>query len=115
MSCDPGQVDYSISIKRLNARIGFGVATRGDGRMTLGGEEGRLVPWQSFSQSRVGHDRTHIIGARRFTSFYLRWRLRALAISCCSKMCIRQSATHDIPHRSRSPNRSAHATAWQSV
>ena len=63
--------------------VGFGVASRGDGRTTIGGEGGLLgavaiflaiVSW--FTLVLAGR---HIIGIRQFTSFYLRWRVRALA------------------------------------
>ena len=63
--------------------IGFGVASSGDRRTTIGGEGGLLgavaiflaiVSW--FTLVFAGR---HIIGIRQFTSFYLRWRVRALA------------------------------------
>jgi hypothetical protein len=63
--------------------IGLGVASHGDGRMTIGGEGGLLgavaiflaiVSW--FTLLFAGR---HIVGIRQFTSFYLRWRVRALA------------------------------------
>jgi hypothetical protein len=63
--------------------IGFGVASSGDSRTTIGGEGGLLgavaiflaiVSW--FTLVFAGK---HIIGIRQFTSFYLRWRVRALA------------------------------------
>jgi uncharacterized protein DUF4389 len=63
--------------------IGFGVASSGDSRTTIGGEGGLLgavviflaiVSW--FTLVVAGR---HIIGIRQFTSFYLRWRVRALA------------------------------------
>ena len=63
--------------------IGFGVASSGDTRTTIGGEGGLLgavaiflaiVSW--FTLVFAGR---HIIGIRQFTSFYLRWRVRALA------------------------------------
>ena len=63
--------------------IGFGVASSGDSRITIGSEGGLLgavaiflaiVSW--FTLVFAG---THIIGIRQFTSFYLRWRVRALA------------------------------------
>jgi Domain of unknown function (DUF4389) len=63
--------------------IGLGVASQGDGRMTIGGEGGLLgavaiflaiVSW--FTLVFAG---SHIVGIRQFTSFYLRWRVRALA------------------------------------
>jgi uncharacterized protein DUF4389 len=63
--------------------IGLGVATSGDSRTTVGGEGGLLgavaiflaiVSW--FTLVFTG---SHIIGIRQFTSFYLRWRVRALA------------------------------------
>lgn len=63
--------------------IGFGVASSGDSRTTIGSEGGLLgavaiflaiVSW--FTLVFAGR---HIIGIRQFTSFYLRWRVRALA------------------------------------
>jgi hypothetical protein len=63
--------------------IGLGVASSGDSRTTLGSEGGLLgavavflaiVSW--FTVVLAG---THLIGIRQFTSFYLRWRVRALA------------------------------------
>ena len=63
--------------------VGFGAASRGDGRTTIGGEGGLLgavafvlaiVSW--FAIVFTGR---HIAGIRQFTSFYLRWRLRAIA------------------------------------
>jgi hypothetical protein len=63
--------------------IGLGVASRGDGRTTVGSEGGLLgavaiflaiVSW--FTIVVAG---THIAGIRQFTAFYLRWRVRALA------------------------------------
>ena len=62
--------------------IGLGVATSGDSRTTVGGEGGLLgavaiflaiVSW--FTLVFTG---SHIIGIRHYTSFYLRWRVRAL-------------------------------------
>jgi Domain of unknown function (DUF4389) len=62
---------------------GLGVASSGDSRSTVGSEGGLLgavavvlaiVSW--FTIVIAG---THIIGIRQFTSFYLRWRVRALA------------------------------------
>jgi hypothetical protein len=63
--------------------IGLGLASRGDGRTSIGGEGGLLgavaiflaiVSWFTL----VVAD-SHIIGVRQFTSYYLRWRVRALA------------------------------------
>ena len=63
--------------------IGFGVASSGDSRTTIGGEGGLLgavaiflaiVSW--FTLVFAGRQ---IIGIRQFTSFFLRWRVRALA------------------------------------
>jgi hypothetical protein len=64
---------------------GIGLASRSDGNSTatVGGEGGLLgavaiflaiVSW--FTIVIAG---THIVGIRQFTSFYLRWRARALA------------------------------------
>jgi hypothetical protein len=63
--------------------VGLGVASGGDGRTTIGGEGGLLgavaivlaiVGWVT-----IVFTGTHIVGVRQFTSFYLRWRVRALA------------------------------------
>jgi hypothetical protein len=63
--------------------IGLGLASRGDGRTSIGGEGGLLgavamflaiVSW--FTLVFAG---SHIIGIRQFTSYYLRWRVRAIA------------------------------------
>src|SRR5262245_6286031 len=63
--------------------VGFGVASQGDSKTTIGGEGGLLgavaiflaiVSW--FTLVFTG---THIAGIRQFTSFYMRWRVRALA------------------------------------
>jgi len=63
--------------------VGFGFASRGDSAMTVGGEGGLLgavafvlaiVSWFTIV---IGG--THIAGIRQFTSFYMRWRVRALA------------------------------------
>jgi hypothetical protein len=63
--------------------IGFSVASSGDTRTTIGGESGLLgavaiflaiVSW--FTLVFAGR---HILEIRQFTSFYLRWRVRALA------------------------------------
>jgi Domain of unknown function (DUF4389) len=62
---------------------GLGVASSGDSRSTVSSEGGLLgavavflaiVSW--FTIVIAG---THIIAIRQFTSFYLRWRVRALA------------------------------------
>jgi len=63
--------------------IGLGLASHGDNRTTIGGEGGlfgaaaiflAIVSW--FTIVFAGR---HITGIRQFTSFYLRWRVRALA------------------------------------
>ena len=63
--------------------IGLGVATRGDSRSTLGGEGGLLGAVAVFlaivSWCTIVFAGKHILGIRQFTSFYLRWRVRALA------------------------------------
>ena len=63
--------------------IGLGVASGRDGRTTLGGEQGLLGAVAIFlaivSWFTIVFAGTHIIGIRQFTSFYLRWRVRALA------------------------------------
>ncbi|RPI53680.1 MAG: DUF4389 domain-containing protein [Acidobacteria bacterium] len=63
--------------------IAVGVATRGDGRWTIGGEGGLLGAVAIFlaivSWFTIIFAGTHVAGIRQFTSFYLRWRVRALA------------------------------------
>lgn len=67
----------------VGGMIGLGVASRGNSQTTIGGEGGLLgavtiflaiVSWFTIVFADV-----HIIGIRQFTSFYLRWRVRALA------------------------------------
>ena len=63
--------------------IGLGVAASGDNRTTIGGEGGLLgaviVVLAIVSWFTIVFAGRHIIGIRQFTSFYLRWRVRALA------------------------------------
>jgi Domain of unknown function (DUF4389) len=63
--------------------VGLGLASRGDGRTTLGGEEGLLGAVAIFlaivSWFTILFTGNHIVGIRQFTSFYLRWRVRALS------------------------------------
>ena len=64
--------------------VGLSIGSRGGGRATTAGGEGGLlgavavflaiVSW--FTILFAG---THIVGIRQFTSFYMRWRVRALA------------------------------------
>jgi hypothetical protein len=59
------------------------VASRGDSRTTIGGEGGLLGAVAIFlaivSWFTIVFAGRHILGIRQFTSFYLRWRVRALA------------------------------------
>jgi len=63
--------------------VGLGVAYQNDSRTTAGGESGLLGAVAAFlaivSWVTIVFAGTHIIGIRQFTSFYLRWRVRALA------------------------------------
>jgi pilus assembly protein TadC len=63
--------------------LGFGFATQGDSRTTVGSETGLLGAVAIFlsivSWFTIVFAGTHIAGIREFTSFYLRWRVRALA------------------------------------
>jgi hypothetical protein len=63
--------------------IGFGGASSGDSRATFGSEGGLLGAVAVFlaivSWITIVIAATHIIGIRQFTSFYMRWRVRALA------------------------------------
>ena len=63
--------------------VGFGIASRGDGRTTVGSETGLLGAVAIFlaivSWFTIVFAGTHIIGIRQLTSFYLRWRARAIA------------------------------------
>jgi len=65
------------------ATYGFTTAMNGDGRLSIGGEGGLLgaaayflaiVSW--FTIVLTG---THIVGIRQFTTFFMRWRVRAIA------------------------------------
>lgn len=63
--------------------IGVGLAYRGDSKSTAGGEGGLLGAVAVFlaivSWFTIVFAGTQITGIRQFTSFYLRWRVRALA------------------------------------
>jgi hypothetical protein len=63
--------------------IGLGVASSGDSRTTAGSETGLLGVVAAFlaivSWFTILIAGTHIVGIRQFTSFYLRWRVRALS------------------------------------
>jgi hypothetical protein len=63
--------------------VGLGVASRGDGRTSAGSEGGLLGAVAVFlaivSWFTIVFAGTHIAGIRQFTSFYLRWRVRALS------------------------------------
>jgi hypothetical protein len=63
--------------------IGFGAASGGNSRTTIGGEGGLLGAVAVFlaivSWFTIVFAGSHIAGIRQFTSFYLRWRVRALA------------------------------------
>ena len=67
----------------LAGGIGLGVASHGNSRTTIGGEGGLLGAVAIFlaivSWFTVVFAGTHIVGIRQFTSFYLRWRVRAIA------------------------------------
>src|SRR6478736_3051676 len=66
----------------LVGAIGFGLASRGNSRTSIGGEGGLLGAVAIFlaivSWFTIVFAGRHIIGIRQFTSFYLRWRVRAL-------------------------------------
>lgn len=63
--------------------VGLGFAADEDGRRSFGGEGGLLGAVAVFlavvSWFTIVFAGTHIAGIRQFTSFYLRWRVRALA------------------------------------
>jgi hypothetical protein len=63
--------------------VGFVVASRGDSATAVGGEGGLLgavaVVLAIVSWFTIVIGGTHIVGIRQFTSFYMRWRVRALA------------------------------------
>jgi pilus assembly protein TadC len=63
--------------------LGFGFATQGNSRTTVGSETGLLGAVAIFlsivSWFTIVFGGTHIAGIREFTAFYLRWRVRALA------------------------------------
>ena len=63
--------------------LGIGLASRSNGATTFGGEGGILgavaVILAIVSWFTVVFGGMHIAGIRQFTSFYMRWRVRALA------------------------------------
>jgi hypothetical protein len=63
--------------------VGIGIASRGETKTSVGGEGGLLGAVAIFlaivSWFTIVIGGTHIVGIRQFTSFYLRWRVRALA------------------------------------
>jgi len=63
--------------------VGLGIASRGGSGTTAAGEGGLLGAVVAFlaivSWFTIVIGGTHIAGIRQFTSFYLRWRVRALA------------------------------------
>jgi len=63
--------------------VGIGIASRGESVTTVGGQCGLLGAVAFFlavvSWFTIVIGGTHIVGIRKFTSFYLRWRVRALA------------------------------------
>jgi hypothetical protein len=63
--------------------VGLGVASRRGSATTAGGEGGLLGAVAFFlaivSWFTIVFGGTHIVGIRQFTSFYLRWRVRAIA------------------------------------
>jgi len=63
--------------------LGIGLASRSNGATTFGGEGGILgavaVVLAIVSWFTIVFGGTHIAGIRQFTSFYMRWRVRALA------------------------------------
>jgi uncharacterized protein DUF4389 len=63
--------------------VGLGAAYRNDSATSVGGEVGLLGAVAFFlaivSWFTIVFAGTHIVGIRQFTSFYLRWRMRALA------------------------------------
>jgi hypothetical protein len=67
----------------LAGGIGFGVATSGNSRTSVGTETGLLGAVAIFlaivSWFTIVFAGTHVAGIREFTAFYLRWRARALA------------------------------------
>ncbi len=63
--------------------VGFGLASQGDSKMTIGGEGGLLGAAAIFcavvSWFTILFTGNHIAGIRQFTLFYMRWRVRALS------------------------------------
>jgi len=63
--------------------MGFGTASRGDNRTTVGSETGLLGAVAAFlaviSWFTIVITGRQIVGIRQFTAFYLRWRVRALS------------------------------------
>jgi len=67
----------------LAGGVGLGIASRGDNATAAAGEAGLIGAAAFFlaivSWFTIVIGGTHIAGIRGFTSFYLRWRVRALA------------------------------------
>ena len=63
--------------------VGLGIASRGGSLRAVGGEGGLLGAVAFFlaivSWFTIVISGTHIVGIRQFTSFYMRWRVRAIA------------------------------------
>jgi hypothetical protein len=63
--------------------VGIGLSNRTESGATFGGEGGLLGVAAAFlavvSWFTIVIGGTHIVGIRQFTSFYLRWRVRAIA------------------------------------
>jgi Domain of unknown function (DUF4389) len=67
----------------LVGSVGLGIAWHRDSSTTIGGEGGLLGAVAFFlavvSWFTIVFSGTHIVGIRQFTTFYMRWRVRALA------------------------------------
>jgi Domain of unknown function (DUF4389) len=65
------------------AALGSTIGSGGDNRLSIGGEGGLLGAVAYFlaviSWFTIVFAGTHIVGIRQFTTFFLRWRVRAIA------------------------------------
>ena len=89
--------------------LGMSSASGGDNAARIGAEGGligavavflAIVSW--FTIVIAG---THIVGIRQLTSFYMRWRVRALAYLMLFRDEYPRSAMHPFRRRSRLPTR----------
>ena len=99
--------------------MGFGTASGGDNRTTVGSETGLLGAVAAFlavvSWFTIVITGRQILGIRQFTAFYLRWRVRALSYVMLLEDDTRRSETRRIPRRSTSSIRRSRGTGSPSA